>query len=225
MFKKLFLGVWLATMLLACEQHKSTTITVNGTEYVAGIDYKVLNTPIRFGESPLPNMIEIFWYGCPHCERFEPFLQDWIKTLPVNLEFGRLPAIWNDLMIIHAHAFFIAQQLELGHDFHMQLFTRVLASRSSQDLDFHRSRIASLFKSNGISENEFNDLYESEEIKSKVGLSFAVMKEAGISSTPTFLINGKYVLTGGPFKTREELLSVARHLMQDEIDHQPEDWW
>ena len=128
-------------------------------------------------------------------------------------------------MVVHAHAYYMALKLELGHEFHMQLFTRILSLRISKDLAFHKQRIASLFKEKGVSREEFDRLYDSKEIAAQVNGSKMIMKQAGISSTPSFLINGKYLLSGAPFKSSQELLAVARHLLILELESQPIDWW
>ena len=49
-------------------------------------------------------IIEFFWYGCPHCYSFEPLLENWVKTLPKNVEFIRQPAVFSDLWGKHAKA-------------------------------------------------------------------------------------------------------------------------
>ncbi|ARN75864.1 thiol:disulfide interchange protein DsbA/DsbL [Oceanicoccus sagamiensis] len=223
-FRYLTLFILLPT-LLACEQKSESFIEVNGKTYFANSEFVVLDTPIKFSEGPSPNFIEIFWYGCPHCERFEPIFQDWQKTLPSGLLVGRSPAIWSEVMVVHAYAYHIAQELQLGHDFHMQLFTRILSLRVSKDVDFHKTRIASLFAEQGIDRQQFDTLYASELIARKVAFSGSLMKKASINSTPSFLINGKYLLTGSQFGSSQELLAVARHLLEKELQNQPSDWW
>ncbi|MDP3902924.1 MAG: thiol:disulfide interchange protein DsbA/DsbL, partial [Methylococcaceae bacterium] len=56
-------------------------------------------------------VIEYFWYGCPHCYSFEPFLSTWAKTLPKNVEFIRQPAVFSELWGKHAKAYFTAEAL------------------------------------------------------------------------------------------------------------------
>jgi thiol:disulfide interchange protein DsbA len=212
-------------LLFACEDDAVAFIEVNGKTYMEGSDYQALETPIRFDDSPLANFIEVFWYGCPHCERFEPIFQEWSKDLPAGIRVARSPAMWNEVMVVHAHAYFMSLKLELGHEFHMQLFSRILSLRISQDLAFHKQRISSLFEDKGFSREEFDRLYDSPEIVAQVNGSKMIMNKAGISSTPSFLINGKYLLSGAPFKSNQELLAVARHLLLLELDRQPIDWW
>ncbi len=224
-FLRLFLVLLLLPVLLACEEKSDIFIEVNGKTYFAGSDFTILEEPIQFDDRKLANFIEVFWYGCSHCERFEPILQDWVTTLPPGILVGRSPAVWNDQTVIHAHAYHIAQELQLGHDFHMKLFTRIRGLNASKDLDFHRSRIASLFADAGINNEQYYKLYNSEAIRQKVTGSASLMRLAGIMGTPSFLIGGKYVLSGAPFKTSQELLAVAKYLLEQEQENQPIDWW
>jgi thiol:disulfide interchange protein DsbA len=213
--KKLLMLVLLVPLLFACEQNNS--IEVNGKTYVGGSDYLVLETPIQFGDSPQSSVIEVFWYGCSHCKDFEPVLQEWIRALPKGSSFGRSPAIWNAAMVVHAKAYYISEHLQLGHQFHMRLFERILNLRSSKDLNYHRAGIASLFAEQGVSQEQFEALLASESIMKQVMASEQLMKEAGIQSTPSFVVSGKYMLTTNTFKTREELLAVAAHLVNLEM--------
>ncbi|MGK0500728.1 MAG: thiol:disulfide interchange protein DsbA [Oceanicoccus sp.] len=171
------------------------------------------------------NFIEIFWYGCRHCEKFEPLLQDWIKQLPAGSRFSRSPAIWSEPMMVHARAYYVANSLQLGHQFHMKLFTRILGLRASSDLAYHRRSIGQLFKVNGVGEAQFNELYDSDQVSKQVRFSRGLMKAAVINSTPSFLINGKYVLTATGFKSRQEMLALAKALLVSEMNSQPSDWW
>jgi thiol:disulfide interchange protein DsbA len=56
-------------------------------------------------------IIEFFWYGCPHCYTFEPVLKKWLETLPANVEFIRQPAVFSSLWGKHAKAYFVAEAL------------------------------------------------------------------------------------------------------------------
>lgn len=223
---KLYRVLLLALLVLfaGCSDDRLDSIEVEGVTYLSDVDYIELEKPIRFDNSPVPNVLEIFWYGCPHCEKFEPLLHEWIKELPAGMRFGRSPAIWKDDMVVHAKAYFIAEQLELGYEFHRKLFVRILALRHEHDLEAHKRRIATLFLDHGVNQQQFDKLYASAEIQAQVASAAVVMKQAQISSTPSFLINGKYRLDASSFKTREQLLLVAKHLVQREIDQQLVDW-
>ncbi|RMG51350.1 MAG: thiol:disulfide interchange protein DsbA/DsbL, partial [Gammaproteobacteria bacterium] len=81
-------------------------------EFDPGIDYTVLPQPIP---TDVPKgkveVAEFFWYGCPHCYRFEPHVQKWLKHKPEAAAFVRIPASLNPSWRPHAEAYYAAQTL------------------------------------------------------------------------------------------------------------------
>jgi hypothetical protein len=70
-------------------------------------------------------VIEFFWYGCPHCYDFEPVLENWVKSLPKNVEFIRQPAVFSDLWGKHAKAYFTAEALGVVDKIHADFFDAI----------------------------------------------------------------------------------------------------
>ena len=64
----------------------------------------------------------MFWYGCPHCNRFQPYLEPWIETLPDHVRFVRMPAIFDEVWELHARAYYIADALGVLDDLHREIF-------------------------------------------------------------------------------------------------------
>ena len=199
------------SLLWGCDSQQDA-VTVNDESYIEGVHFRQLDKAIELEGAIAPSVIEIFWYGCSHCEKFEPQLQPWLKTLPDNVSFVRSPAIWSPIMLVHASAYYVAQVLKPSHDFHMQLFTRIMALRNSNDVEYHKKQIAQLFTSQGITAEEFERLYLSTQVSEKVVSSSNLMKMANIQSTPTVIIDGKYVLIASAFKSTDEMLAAARTL-------------
>ncbi len=70
-------------------------------------------------------VIEFFWYGCPHCYSFEPVLEKWVQNLPKNVEFIRQPAVFSDLWGKHAKAYFTAEALGVVDKVHADFFDAI----------------------------------------------------------------------------------------------------
>ena len=68
---------------------------------------------------------EIFWYGCPHCYTFDPYLESWKSDLSANVNFIRVPAVWNPLVELHARAYYTAQALGKGEEMHTPIFREI----------------------------------------------------------------------------------------------------
>src|SRR3989304_8568821 len=78
-----------------------------------GKDYVALNPPQAVEATGKVEVIEFFWYRCPHCYNLEPVLRDWLKKLPRDVQFRRVPAIFNEEWALDARGFFT---LEGGGD-------------------------------------------------------------------------------------------------------------
>ena len=212
-------------LLAACQKESHDSIEINGKLYISGTHYAVFDQRLNFDNATSANVMEFFWYGCPHCQVFEDDLQSWLVSLPTGTRFGRIPAVWNEAMFLHARAFFTAKELGLLDTIHKKLFVRVIAIRANKDLSKQRERISILFQQQGIPKHQFASVFDSDRVTKQVRAGIALAKASKVSAPPSFLVNGRYMLTGGGFKSRAELLAVVDALMQREIDKQLVDWW
>ena len=95
-------------------------------DYTEGTDYERVSPPIATDETGKVEVYEFFWYGCPHCYRFEPYLQKWLENKPDNVEFIRIPAIFNSpRWEVHARAYYTAEILEVQDRIHGPLFSAI----------------------------------------------------------------------------------------------------
>ena len=128
-------------------------------------------------------------------------------------------------MIVHAKAYYLWLHFKLSHEVHEELFTHIISLRGNRDIDRHKQSIQYFFSRHGIDEKTFNQAYDSDEAQQAMALYYGIMQGAGIKSTPSFLINGRYLLSANQFKSEQEMLKVAYHLMTLELDNQLTDWW
>ena len=87
------------TLLAACQKETHDSIEVNGKLYISGDDFVVLDQRLNFDDAISANVMEFFWYGCPHCQVFEDDLQSWLASLPPESRFGRLPAVHKPTLV------------------------------------------------------------------------------------------------------------------------------
>jgi thiol:disulfide interchange protein DsbA len=164
-----------------------------GPTPVEGTDYFLIDTP----EQPSGDMVEVvevFGYGCPHCNVFQPTLSTWEKKLPSDVEFSYLPAVfgpgsphcWDEF----AHAFFTGQAMG------------VQISKSHEGIykavwDQHRftgecSVIPSLYADYGVDPKVFASTMQSFAVSAKVAAAHDQETHWGVDGTPTFVVDGKY---------------------------------
>lgn len=188
-------------------------------KFTEGVHYASIATPIQ-GDSDKIVVTEFFWYGCPHCEAFEPFLSAWDKQKPADVILQRSPAIWHDAMKLHAKLFFMAQALENSEALHAALFKEVIAIRAEPDLLVQSRKFAEVFARFGMNEEEFKKQLESAAVEEQMIASIALMKQAGVAGTPAIVVNGKYLVLNDGAGGLEGIMAIADFLIAKERSKQ-----
>src|SRR3569832_2261434 len=89
------------TRLFAEESYCFVALAASASpaEPVYGIDYRTLDKPQHTESGKKVEVLEFFWYSCPHCNAFEPSLSDWVKKQGDNIVFKRVPVAFRDSFI------------------------------------------------------------------------------------------------------------------------------
>jgi thiol:disulfide interchange protein DsbA len=158
-------------------------------------------------------VIEFFWYGCPHCYSFEPELAKWLKTLPKNVEFIRQPAVFNETWGKHAKAYFVAEALGVVDKVHADLFDAIQNKKEKLETE---EQLADFFVAHGVDAAKFHETFNSFAIDSKMRQAPAIAGRYGITGVPTVIINGKYVTSGPLAGSHEKMIDVMNSLIKQE---------
>jgi thiol:disulfide interchange protein DsbA len=158
-------------------------------------------------------IIEFFWYGCPHCYDFEPLLEKWVKALPKNVEFIRQPAVFSELWGKHAKAYFTAEALGVVDKVHNDFFETLQTKKQHLETE---DELAKFFVAHGVNENEFRTTYNSFLVDTKVRQAATTAGRYGITGVPAIIINGKYKTNGPLAGSHEKMLEVINQLIQKE---------
>jgi thiol:disulfide interchange protein DsbA len=181
--------------------------------YVEGTDYDLITPALRTANPDKIEVVEFFWYGCGHCFTFEPVISQWKKTLPEDVEFHGSPAVWNDLMKLHARAYYTAEVLGVLDTMNPVLFQAMNIDKKRLD---SQEEIEALFVANGVSAADFNKAFESFGVKSQVGQGEARARSAKITGTPEMMVAGKYRVTTRKSGSQAGMLKVADFLIARE---------
>jgi thiol:disulfide interchange protein DsbA len=157
-------------------------------------------------------VIEFFWYGCPHCYSFEPVLEKWVKNLPKNVEFIRQPAVFSDLWGKHAKAYFTAEALGVVDKVHADFFDAIQNKKNLETED----QLAKFFAAHGVNETEFHNAYNSFLVDAKMRQATTMATRYGITGVPAIIINGKYKTSGPLAGSNEKMIEVMNRLIQQE---------
>ena len=190
-----------------------------------GVSYSRIDEPVRPRDPKKIEVVEVFWYGCPHCFRFDPMIKDWEKKLPGDVDFYRLPVIWNSVTELHARAFYTAQALGVLGKLHDALF---LALNEQGNPLNSEERIAALFANYGVSAEQFKAAFNSFGVSSQVNQAKARTLSYRVEGTPEIIVAGKYRIDGkafgGPNTTEQtshaKMLEVTDFLIEKERSEQ-----
>ncbi len=183
-------------------------------DYKEGQHYQVLPDAVRTRDASKIEVVELFWYGCSHCFRFEPLLQKWETSLGKDVDFWQSPAMWNEPMKLHARAFYVIESLGLAdkkvREMHHAMFDALNVSGKKLA---SKGELAEFFASHGISQEDFNKAFDSFGVGSKVNLADARARSYKISGTPELVVNGKYRVSGSMAGSAADMLKVVDHLI------------
>ncbi|MDD3650626.1 thiol:disulfide interchange protein DsbA/DsbL [Immundisolibacter sp.] len=159
-------------------------------------------------------VIEFFWYGCPHCYAVEPRVAQWAKRQPATVEFIRIPAVFNQRWAVLGRAYYAMQQLKLGDDAHRALFDAI--HRDHKNLSDEAS-LAEFFAGLGVSKEKFHEAFTSFDVDSKVGRANRMTAAYGLEGVPTFIVNGKYRIDGTTAGSEEGMFIALDQLVAREL--------
>ena len=185
----------------------------SGLSLAAGKGYKDL-AAVQPTQNPAKvEVIEFFWYGCPHCYKFEPFLQKWHASLPDNVDFIRQPAVFSKVWGQHAKAYFTAEALEVVDKVHADLFYAIQVKKqkltSEEDL-------AEFFVAHGVDKASFHDAYNSFAVDTKMRQAKTMGPRYGITGVPAVVVNGKYLVNNKSAGSFEEMIKAIDALIAQE---------
>jgi thiol:disulfide interchange protein DsbA len=159
-------------------------------DLVEGKDYSRLKIPHAVDSGKKIEVIEFFSYGCPHCSDLEPYLQAWVKTLPPDVQFRRVPVMFQDRWKPLAKAYFTLDAMGEETKLSSELFKAVHANGLPlyQDKAFF-----DWAASKGLDRAKVVDTYNSFGIDSKMKRAAVLAQEYNVQAVPTLVVDGKFV--------------------------------
>ena len=180
-----------------------------------GVHYFKIQTPTNYRPVDGVKVTEVFSYLCNHCATFEPYVQAWKLRQPEAVEFTRIPvefgrAIWG----LYARAYVTASVLGANDDAHVGMMDELWKERKQM-----RSieEIAEFYTAYGMDAEKFVATSKSFTVDMRIKNEQKTVREAGVSGTPSMLVNGKYrVAAGGAVSDFDTLLAIVDALVAHE---------
>jgi len=168
----------------------STVLQAAG--YTEGVEYKALPPqPTETGDKI--EVLEFFWYGCPHCYTFEPYIKAWKKTKPENVEFVRVPAIFRPDWEVQARTYYALSNMGVIEDLHEKIFAAI--HKDKQRLSKKQSLTDFVVK-NGVDRKKFEEQYNSFSVDTMVRKAKKKQTAYKLQGVPSVAVNGKYLTSG-----------------------------
>jgi thiol:disulfide interchange protein DsbA len=189
----------------------ATGARAQGAAPVEGKDFVRLGTPAAVtAPAGTVEVVEFFSYGCPHCYSFEPLLEPWVKKLPPDVAFRRVPAAFNVTWEGLAKIFYALEASGQLDTLHKRVFAAIHVQRQRLDKE---SDIAAFVKAAGGDDAKFLDAYKSFGVATKLRQGKQLAEAYKIDGVPTLGIHGRWFTSGSLAGTHERALAVADQLI------------
>lgn len=190
-------------------------------KWIAGTHYSVLSPSQPSDASPgKVEVVEMFWYGCPHCYALDPSLESWKKRKPSYIEFVRIPVMWGDVHRAHARLFYTLQALGKLDQLHTKVFDQI--HQKGDELYVSGNEQATLedevkfAEANGISRADFVSAYNSFSVQTNLQKAEDLGRRYKIDAVPTIVIDGKYETNVGMVGDESKLIEIINDLAASE---------
>jgi thiol:disulfide interchange protein DsbA len=178
---------------------------------VEGQNYVKLNQPVPVPANGKVDVVEFFWYGCPHCNAFEPFLDAWSKKLAPDVNFHRAHVAFSALHETHSKIFYTLETMGLVEQMHRKVFAAIHVQHKRLDKE---NDIEAFMTENGVDGKKFTDIFKSFAVQTKVRQAKQLSDAYKIDGVPAMGVQGRYWTNVGMGGSQEGALRVVDFLVQ-----------
>ena len=180
---------------------------------IAGKAYVELSNPVPVAEPGKIEVVELFWYGCPHCYSFEPVINPWAEKLPADVHFVRIPAMFGGPWDAHGQMFLTLEAMGVENKVHSAVFNAIQKDRKPLTKP---DEMADFLATQGVDKDKFLATFNSFAIKGQISKAKELAKKYEVSGVPTMIVDGKYRFDLGTAGGPEQALNVADQLIAKE---------
>jgi thiol:disulfide interchange protein DsbA len=180
---------------------------------VAGSDYAVLETaaPVEAPAGKI-EVVEFFWYNCPHCNAFEPILSEWVKKLPKDVAFRRIPVAFNASFVPQQRLYYALEAMGLLEKVHPKVFAAIHVEK----LNLAKGEaITEWVGKNGVDTAKFLVQYNSFDVVTKTQKATQLQNAFKVEGVPALGVAGRFYTDGTMAHSMERALLVVQSLLDD----------
>jgi protein dithiol oxidoreductase (disulfide-forming) len=209
-----------ATSSAAAATTTAPTLWQEGVNYTRFVPAQPTSVPAGQVE-----VLEFFWYGCPHCNAIDPLVESWKKTKPAYVTFSRVPVMWSEGHRSTARLYYTLESMGKLDQLHAEVFKEIhvnndfLIASDPNDTAGAEKLQTTFVKKFGISEDAFKKAYHSFAVETSLQRADQLVQRYRIEGVPTFIVNGKYVADVRSAGSPERLLTLVDDLAAQEHKH------
>jgi thiol:disulfide interchange protein DsbA len=156
-------------------------------------------------------VVEFFWYRCPHCYTLEPVLEQWAKKLPADVQFRRIPAVLSENWATDAAIFYTFEALGVLDKVHKPFFDAIHKERL---IITNEQAMTEWLTKHGIDRKKFDEAYRSFGVQAKVKRAAQLSSSYQLEGVPMLAVQGRYTVTADQGGSQAGMLSVTDQLIE-----------
>jgi thiol:disulfide interchange protein DsbA len=178
-----------------------------------GADFKTLDKKVTT-EAPAGKVevVEFFWYSCPHCNAFEPQLEAWSKRLPADVVLRRVPVAFRDDFVPQQRLFYTLEAMGKLPELHGKVFQAIHVDKQPMN---KQDAIVAWAEKNGVDRGKFLELYNSFSVSTKASRAKQLQEAYQVEGVPALGIAGRYYTDGTLARNMPRALQVAEYLVAE----------
>jgi len=155
-------------------------------------------------------VVEFFWYGCPHCYNLEPLIEAWTKKLPPDVQFRRIPAVFNPRWAHDAAIFYTFEAMGVLDKLHKPFFDSIHRDHLRSD---DQQAMSEWLQKNGVDAKKFYETMKSFSVQSKTRRAAQLSAAYKIDGTPAMAVQGRFTVSADQGRSREGMLDTVSYLV------------
>jgi thiol:disulfide interchange protein DsbA len=176
----------------------------------AGVHFTELTLTQPVDAQGKVEVLEFFWYGCPHCYTLEPLLEKWIARLPADVQFRRIPAVLNDGWAREGAVYYAFEALGVLERLHRPFFDAIHRERINTRIP---ATLADWLRKHELDPKRYEEAYKSFGVQSKVRRAAQLSAAYRIDGTPAMAVHGRYTVSAEQGRTQAGMLGTTDYLI------------
>jgi protein dithiol oxidoreductase (disulfide-forming) len=177
-----------------------------------GQDYVALDKRVPTEGKGVVEVIEFFWYSCPHCNAFEPALEKWAAQLPKDVVLRRMPVAFRDEFVPQQRLYYALEALNKVEELHKKVFYAIHVEKKQLNT---QAAIGEWVAANGVDKGKFDELYNSFSVQTKARRAAQLQNDYKVGGVPALGIAGRFYTDGALAQSMGRALQITDWLISE----------